>query len=67
MVSFHDKHLRLKPPPRVQAARNFKTLFTSYTLYVFVPWKGWPNLKDALHKSCYEWVSTKLNASWEHN
>ena len=64
MASFHDKHLRLKPSPRVQAARNLKTLFTSH---VFVPWKGWPNLKHALHKSSYEQVPTKLNASWEHN
>ena len=31
----HDKHLRLKPSPRVHAARNLKTLFTSHmSLYV---------------------------------
>ena len=29
--SFHDKHLRFKPSPRVQAARNLKALFTFHT------------------------------------
>ena len=48
----HDKHLRLTPSPRVQAARNLKTLY-SHLICLFT-WKDWPNLKHALHKSSYE-------------
>ena len=55
--SFHDKHLRFKPSPRVHAGCQKLKGFI-HIPYVFVPWKNWPNFKHALHKFSYERVTT---------